>query len=198
MDPNHLDLPAWFGTAWGLWCQVSWSCWEQTWSSFPPHQMCHLNSLSFLSPPRLSLASTWGIFVVSVSPWCCGILGQLAGLEDSSPWQLHVLPAGNLSISQSSRAAPNPHPSFQCSHFSPGMGCPLGTVISHHVASKFMEYLETFSTARTQQPFSELFRVISDSGTGFRNLLSAHPPIPGGFWKEMLSLLPCSVWEDRQ
>lgn len=33
-----------------------------------PCSWCHLNSLSFLSPPRLSPASTSGIFVVSVFP----------------------------------------------------------------------------------------------------------------------------------
>lgn len=50
-----------------------------------PCSRCHLNSLSFLSPPRSSPASTWGISVVSVFPcpsmvlWDPGVAGRAGG-----------------------------------------------------------------------------------------------------------------------
>lgn len=66
-------------------------------TSDAPCSRCHLNSLSFLSPPRSSLASTWGISVVSVFPcpstvlWDPGVAGRAGGfplLESSLCSQL--------------------------------------------------------------------------------------------------------------
>ncbi|XP_074406884.1 dual specificity protein phosphatase 22-A-like isoform X2 [Zonotrichia albicollis] len=60
-----MDLGAWFGMAWAVWCQVS----ILVLLELIPTTSCTTflvpseSSLSFLSSPRLSPASTWGIFV---------------------------------------------------------------------------------------------------------------------------------------
>lgn len=119
-----------------------------------PCSWCHLNSLSFLSPPRLSLASTSGIFVVSVFPcpsmvlWdpcaTCRVGGflslaapcalswesQLPKLQSS--FQLPVIPV-------------NPRKGMLCTG-SCGQQPDWNT-------RKFMACLESSSTTRTQQPF---------------------------------------------
>lgn len=141
------------------------------------HIRCTLNSLSFLSPPRLSPASTWGIFVVSVSPcpslvlwdpWAAGRAGGFLSLAApcAPNWESQHLPelpqipipiSSDLSLAQEREL------------WSPAL-------LEHQQIHGISGNLNNKDTTA----FSGLSGLISDSGGGFRNLLSPDVPCPLG------------------